>query len=143
LTVRGSVIAFRLQDKPDFFRIPHQGCAGAPPDHRLDGAAHVDVHGVGKPPLFDHPGRCGQHVRIGAEDLGNQGPVAGIAAKIAERLPVSPGKTVGTDHFRIAQAAAVPADDGPEGKVRDPRQGGHDQVVGEVKVADFHCFPRD
>jgi len=93
LTVRGIFVAFRVACRMSrTFSGPSSDAAPAPtPDHPAYGAAHVDVHGVGKPPSsITRAAAASTSDR--SEDLGNQGPVAGIAAKIAERLPCAPGQ---------------------------------------------------
>ena len=112
----------RLQDEPDFFRI----LISAAPAHRritgFTGQPMLMSTASASPPLRSpRPPRPARRDR--AEDLGNQGPVAGIRAQIVERRLVSPDKAVCTDHFRVAKAAAVPADDGPKARSVIPARG--------------------
>ena len=101
----------RLHRDDDLLREPevaHQGGAGAPLEHLVRRAAHVDVDQVGAE-LLDHPRGVGHGAGVGAVDLDRQRPLLVDEVHQASRLGVARDDRLGGDELHRHQPDAADA----------------------------------
>ena len=101
-----------------------------------DRTAHVDVDQVGAG-LGDDRGRRAHHLRVLAEELDRDRVLVGMEAKqLLQGALVPVVEPEARDHLRDGQPGPVPPRLQPHEPVADPGQGGEQDAVGDLDVAD-------